>query len=121
MRRSEDSGREKRLDSLPLPPNRTCGSPASGSPVGDLPPRGLTLQRLGLCKREQPLRGKEGILPTSMVSSPAPTPAFTAASQNTTQAHPQPLVQWPKRRVVAVFERSLPPSPDLVDLGADFP
>jgi MFS family permease len=31
-----DRGRERRLDSLPLPPNRTCGSPASGSPVGSV-------------------------------------------------------------------------------------
>ncbi len=30
-------GRETRLDSLPLPPNRTGGSPASGSPVGGSP------------------------------------------------------------------------------------
>ena len=30
-----DRGRESRLSSRPpLPPNRTCGSPASGSPVG---------------------------------------------------------------------------------------
>ena len=29
----DDRGRERSLD-LPLPPNRTCRSPASGSPVG---------------------------------------------------------------------------------------
>jgi len=29
------------LVSLPLPPNRTCGSPASGSPVGGSPRKGL--------------------------------------------------------------------------------
>jgi hypothetical protein len=33
-------GRERRLVSLPLPPNRTCGSPASGSPVGGSPRKG---------------------------------------------------------------------------------
>ena len=32
-----DRGRERRLVSLPLPPNRTGGSPASGSPVGGSP------------------------------------------------------------------------------------
>src|SRR6266404_2126303 len=36
-----DRGRERRLDSLPLPPNRTGGSPASGSPVSGSPRRGL--------------------------------------------------------------------------------
>src|SRR6266481_2569263 len=32
--RAINRGRERRLVSLPLPPNRTGGSPASGSPVG---------------------------------------------------------------------------------------
>ena len=36
----DDRGRENRLNWLPLPPNRTGGSPASGSPVG-----GLTSER----------------------------------------------------------------------------
>jgi hypothetical protein len=37
-----DRGREGRLSTrLPLPPNRTCGSPASGSPVG-----GFTSERI---------------------------------------------------------------------------
>gem|GEM_PF-3216689 len=37
-----DRGRESRLSRLPLPPNRTCGSPAYGSPVS-----GLTYERTG--------------------------------------------------------------------------
>src|SRR5258708_5504253 len=37
-----DRGRESGLSPLPLPPNRTCGSPASGSPVG-----GVTCERTG--------------------------------------------------------------------------
>ena len=50
------------MRSQPLPPpNRTCGSPASSSPVGGSPLRGLT----GFCKGcglgEQPLLSKEGI------------------------------------------------------------
>src|SRR5438034_10388378 len=61
-------GREKRLISFPLPPNRTGGFPASGSPVSGSPPRGLTQRRLGLCKREQPLRGKESIGPALMIA-----------------------------------------------------
>ena len=32
--RPQDRGREDRLSRSPLPPNRTCGSPAYGSPVG---------------------------------------------------------------------------------------
>jgi hypothetical protein len=35
---------------LPLPPNRTGGFPASGSPVGGSPPRGLTDQAMGCDK-----------------------------------------------------------------------
>src|SRR6476620_3351447 len=51
----------------PLPPNRTCRSPASGSPVGGL----LCLSRLtkarpGIGQAEEPVRGKEG-------TGPAPT------------------------------------------------
>src|SRR6266404_4781408 len=40
-RNSQDRGRERRLVSLPLPPNRTGGFPASGSPVSGSPRRGL--------------------------------------------------------------------------------
>ena len=35
-----DRGRESRLSRLPLPPNRTCRSPASGSPVSGLTHKG---------------------------------------------------------------------------------
>src|SRR5207247_10348750 len=63
-----DRGRERRLVLLPLPPNRTGGFPASGSPVSGSPPRGLTQRRMGLCKREQPLRGKASIGPALMIA-----------------------------------------------------
>ena len=33
FRKEDDRGRESRLVSVPLPPNRTCGSPTPGSPV----------------------------------------------------------------------------------------
>ncbi len=34
-------GREKRFVRFPLPPNRTGGSPASGSPVDGFTPKGI--------------------------------------------------------------------------------
>jgi len=46
--RGRGSDRGVRLSTrTPLPPNRTCGSPAYGSPVGGLPARGLTDQKSG--------------------------------------------------------------------------
>ena len=39
-----DRGREKRFVRFPLPPNRTGGSPASGSPVDGLTPKGIDEQ-----------------------------------------------------------------------------
>jgi len=38
---SKNRGREKRFVRFPLPPNRTGGSPASGSPVDGLTPKGI--------------------------------------------------------------------------------
>jgi len=37
-------GREKRFVRFPLPPNRTGGSPASGSPVDGFTPKGIDEQ-----------------------------------------------------------------------------
>ena len=39
-----DRGREKRFVRFPLPPNRTGGSPTSGSPVDGLTPKGIDEQ-----------------------------------------------------------------------------
>ena len=50
-----DRGREKRLVSFPLPPNRTGGSPASGSPVEESPRKGLTGERMGVHQGKQPV------------------------------------------------------------------
>src|SRR3989441_3515425 len=113
-------GRERRLDSLPLPPNRTGGFPASGSPVGGSPPRGLTQRRMGLCKREQPLLRKESIGPALMIApTPSPATAVAALLENAAQAHPDPLVQRLKRRVVAVFEICQPAFRDPIDARDD--
>jgi hypothetical protein len=43
----EDRGRERRFVRFPLPPNRTGGSPASGSPVDGLTPKGIDEQFYG--------------------------------------------------------------------------
>ena len=40
-------GRERRFVRFPLPPNRTGGSPASGSPVDGLTPKGIDEQFYG--------------------------------------------------------------------------
>src|SRR5881396_594991 len=112
-------GREKRLISFPLPPNRTGGFPASGSPVSGSPPRGLTQRRLGLCKREQPLRGKESIGPALMIAPPAPTTPFLAFTQKAAQTHPEPGIQIRKGRVIAVLEIAKPASGDRVDARDD--
>src|SRR2546425_11019236 len=71
---SLDRGRERRLDSLPLPPNRTGGFSPSRSPVGGSPPRGVTQPRLGLCKREQPFLPQESIGPAVVIAA-TPSPA----------------------------------------------
>lgn len=53
-----------RTDSRPpLPPNRTCGSPAYGSPVGGSPPRGSAGASVSRGQGEQPLLRKEGVWP----------------------------------------------------------
>src|SRR5437870_12568754 len=118
-RTTENRGREKRLVSFPLPPNRTGGSPASGSPVGGSPPRGLTQRRLGLCKREQPLRGKESIGPALMIAPSAPTAPLLTLTQKAAQTHPEPGIQIRKGRVIAVLEIAKPASGDRVDARDD--
>src|SRR5262249_39700832 len=43
----------------PLPPNRTCGSPASGSPVGGSPRQGLTCRSEAMVRIPIPANGTE--------------------------------------------------------------
>ena len=50
----------------PLPPNRTGGSPAYGSPVDGLPTRGLMNLSMGRYKAKQPLLVKVSVWPTPM-------------------------------------------------------
>src|SRR5438105_12247038 len=92
QRTTENRGREKRLVSFPLPPNRTGGSPASGSPVGDSPPRGLTILGAGGGQRKQPLRSKECIWPTDMVSTASTAFSLPPLPQDSAQAHSYPAI-----------------------------
>ena len=65
--------------SLP-PPNRACGFPAHGSPVGGSPPTGLTNLLVGCGHREQPTLGKERHVPPF-------TPSSSAVSIRSVQTH----------------------------------
>src|SRR5690606_35694365 len=85
----KDRGRERRLSSLPLPPNRTGGSPASGSPVGGSPARGLTRLRMGLGQRVQPVRSEEGVgLTNSLLSRPVRARSACDQSRHTVRPTP---------------------------------
>src|SRR5437870_1075070 len=99
-----DRGREMRLVSVPLPPNRTCGSPASGSPVDGSPARGLAGQDMGLVQAEKPVFGKEGIGPPDVVMAAADPFAMRPLAQDIAQAARDPTVERRKRRAGAVFE-----------------
>ena len=63
-----DRGRESELSALPLPPNRTGGFPASGSPVGGSPRCGLTGEGMGCGQAIEPLRRKERVGPALMIA-----------------------------------------------------
>ena len=103
----------------PLPPNRTCGSPASGSPVD-----GFTCKRTGgrghgLVQAEEPVFGKEGIGPPDVVvAATDPFPA-RALAQNVAQAPADPAVERRERRAVTVFEIFEPAPQRPVEIGDD--
>jgi hypothetical protein len=65
----------------PLPPNRTCGSPASGSPVDGLPARGLAYLGMGALQAEDPMPGKEGIGQPDVSDQVVPLAAFDPFSR----------------------------------------
>jgi len=52
-------GKDHWLDP-PLPPNRTCGSPAYGSPVGGLTSKRIDETSMGRVQGQQPLLGNQG-------------------------------------------------------------
>jgi len=66
--RSIGVGRADWFRPLP-PPNRTCGSPASGSPVDGLPQRGLTVDIIGHPQAEQPMTRKVSMQTMPFASS----------------------------------------------------
>src|SRR5689334_5481205 len=67
---------------LPLPPNRTGGSPASGSPVEESPRKGLADSRMGMHQGKQPLCCKEPTGPSLMVEAKAPTAFAESMTEN---------------------------------------
>ena len=63
---------------LPLPPNRTGGSPASGSPVGELPSGGLDCELASCRHGEQPEFVEVGVGPFPVGEAVAVAFAFMA-------------------------------------------
>jgi hypothetical protein len=98
------------------PPNRTCGSPAYGSPVGGSPPSGLTGRSVGCGKEEQPPIGKVGIGPLDMVKTPTSACTSTTAPEYAAQAHAYPRVEASEGRGVAMFEVLKPATEGQVDV-----
>lgn len=65
---------------------------------------------MGCCQVEQPVVGKEGILPAVMIPSTTATWATGAVAQDRTQAHSQPRIDARERPFVSVFEVCKPPT-----------
>src|SRR5207244_8983896 len=88
---------------LPLPPNRTGGFPASGSPVSRSSV-GLTKRTVGCAQVKQTQVREVGVGPAMMI--PAATTAATSRppAQDAAHPHAHPFVQSGERRPVTVFE-----------------
>src|SRR5215472_693162 len=87
----------------PLPPNRTGGFPASGSPVGEYLHeafQNLSFCRTGGCavgdlkQGDQPLGSEPGVGVTVVIASVATSLALVSFSQDAAQAHSHPGVQF---------------------------
>src|SRR5436309_13545328 len=109
---------------LPLPPNRTGGSRASGSPVGGSPSPGLTMiafPSIKVRQRVQPLLDQERIRPALMVA-PTPSPGLPLAlAQDTPQPHPHPGVQRSEGAAMTMFEILKPAPQRAIDVLDDHP
>src|SRR5271169_2411372 len=105
---------------LPLPPNRTGGSPASGSPVGGhLPQRGLTRFGVGCYQTLQPTFGKECVRPALMVRSSATSFQSPSSSEDTAQTHSYPAVDESESLWQAMLEVSKPARQRAIHIGDD--
>jgi hypothetical protein len=110
----------------PLPPNRTCGFPASGSPVGDCPrtsgPSRDWVAGMGDRSEEcQPLPDKVGIWITLMIEAPASTSALVPLAQDAAQSHAQPLIELFRHIVDASLEVIAPASNRAIEPLDDHP
>ncbi len=92
----------------PLPPNRTGGSPAYGSPVSGFSMR-LTISTRAVFQTKQPVRRKPSVGPPSAVGLAQPiTGPFLPFAQQRPQASPQPSVRTTQARGMTVPEVAVP-------------
>jgi hypothetical protein len=68
----------------PLPPNRTGGSPAYGSPVDGLPTGGLDETKMGCVQAVQPMLVEVGVRPTLL---PPCTPVSSVSNMRSVHTH----------------------------------
>src|ERR1017187_5064175 len=101
----------------PLPPNRTGGFPASGSPVSGFSAR-LTISTRALFQTKQPLRRKPSVGPPSAVGlPPSVAGSLLPFAQHRPPASPQPSVRTIQARRVALPEVAVPAAQDGIGLG----
>src|SRR5512140_1287221 len=103
----------------PLPPNRTSGSLASGSPVSGFFAR-LTISTRAVFQTKQPLRREPSVGPPSAVLFAQPVAgSLLPFAQHRPQATSQPAVRTAQARGMTLPEVAVPASQDRVDLGDD--
>src|SRR5271157_5221735 len=84
-----------------------------------LPRRGLTGQRMGCFQAIQPLRCKEFVGPTLIITPSATSLLAQAFAEDATQPHPNPPVQVVEHVVAAMFEVLKPAAQPRVDRRDD--
>ena len=105
----------------PLPPNRACGSPAHGSPVGGFSSR-LARLSSGFDHGEKPFRSEECIWPATMVGiTPAKARTFLLFAQERPQSSSDQRVQCLKHAPLGMLEIAIPSSEHRVEVGNDPP
>ena len=104
----------------PLPPNRTGGSPASGSPVGGFTSRGLEQSSMGFYKAEKPMIPKEAIWPAMMIvpTADALVALVRLRRMLRRRVRIQPSIGG-KVHLLTVFEVFKPAPQGAVDIGDD--
>lgn len=103
------------------PPNSTVGFPAYGSPVGGLPPGGLTGHTMGCGKEEQPIVGKESTGPIEMDEPMASSGFPTTAAEDAAEPHSGPAIQMAEGRTMTVQEILKPADQAPIEVRDDRP